>query len=160
MAGYLARCLGQLVVTSIGILTVAFFLVRAIPGDPVLYMLGDYATPEGVAALRTRLGLDHSLADQYLLFVRHAASGDLGASLVTGQPALSEILSSLPWSLTLAVSGLAIAVAIGIPLGIGSAVRQGTWVDLAVTIGSLGGISFPVFWLGLVGILVFAHWVP
>ena len=160
MGRYLARCLGQLAVTGIGIVTVAFFLVRAIPGDPVLYMLGDYATPEGIASLRARLGLDHSLPEQYLLFLRHAVSGDLGASIVTGEPALHEVMSSLPWSLTLALSGLAIAVAIGIPLGISSAVRQGTWIDLAVTIGSLGGISFPVFWLGLVGILVFAHWMP
>jgi peptide/nickel transport system permease protein len=160
MARYLARCALQLAVTGLGIMTVAFFLVRAIPGDPALYMLGDYATPEALAALRGRLGLDRSLLEQYGLFVRHVASGDLGASVVTGQPALTEVLSSLPWSLTLALTGLTLAVAIGIPLGIWSATRQGTWVDLAVTVGSLGGISFPVFWLGLVGILLFSHWLP
>jgi len=160
MPRLLLRCAVQLIVTGIGIVTVAFFLIRAIPGDPVLYMLGDYATPESVAALQTKLGLNHSLLEQYLIFVRHAAMGDLGRSLVTGQPALTEILSSLPWSLTLALSGLAIAVAIGIPLGIVSAVRQGTWIDLAITLGALGGISFPVFWLGIVGILALSFWVP
>jgi ABC-type dipeptide/oligopeptide/nickel transport system permease component len=160
MLRYLAQCAVQLVVTGIGIVTVAFFLVRAIPGDPVLYMLGDYATPDAVMALRARLGLDHSLLEQYLLFVRHAMGGDLGRSIVTGQPALSEILASLPSSLELAVAGIFIAVLVGIPLGIASAVRRGSWVDLTITLAALGGISFPVFWLGLVGILVFSHWLP
>jgi peptide/nickel transport system permease protein len=160
MLGYLVRCAVRLAITSLGIVTVAFFLVRAIPGDPVLYMLGDYATPEAIAALHAKLGLDHSLLQQYLLFVRHAAGGDLGRSTVTGQPALTEIVASLPSSLELAIAGLFVAVLIGIPLGIASAVRQGTWIDLAITLGALGGISFPVFWLGLVGILVFAHWLP
>ncbi len=160
MAKYLARCAIQLAVTGLGIVTVAFFLVRAIPGDPALYMLGDYATPESVAALRAKLGLDQTLLSQYLLFLKHALSGDLGTSIVTGQAALTEVLAALPWSLSLAITGLLIAVALGIPLGIMSAVRQGTWIDLAVTIGSLGGISFPVFWLGLVAILLFAHWIP
>lgn len=160
MAKYLARCALQLVVTGLGIATVAFFLVRAIPGDPALYMLGDYATPEAVATLRAKLGLDRTLVEQYGLFLGRALSGDLGASVVTGRPALTEVVAALPWSLALAVSGMAIAVAVGVPLGILSAVRQGTWVDLAVTIGSLGGISFPVFWLGLVAILLLAHWIP
>lgn len=160
MGRYLVRCAGQLVVTGLGILTVAFFLVRTIPGDPVLYMLGDFATPEGIAALRAKLGLDRSLLEQFGLFIGHALTGDLGSSLVTGQPALTEVVSALPASLALAVSGLAVAVALGIPLGILSAVRQGSWVDLVVTVASLGGISFPVFWLGLVGILVLAHWIP
>jgi peptide/nickel transport system permease protein len=160
MLRYLVRCAVRLAITSLGIVTVAFFLVRAIPGDPVLYMLGDYATPEAIATLHAKLGLDHSLLQQYLLFVRHAAGGDLGRSTVTGQPALTEIVVSLPSSLELAIAGLFVAVLIGIPLGIASAVRQGTWIDLAITLGALGGISFPVFWLGLVGILVFAHWLP
>lgn len=160
MLRYLAQCAIQLAVTSIGIVTVAFFLVRAIPGDPVLYMLGDYATPDAVTALRARLGLDHTTLEQYILFVRHAIGGDLGRSIVTGQPALNEIMASLPSSLELAVAGLFIAVIIGVPLGIGSAVRQGSWIDLAITLCTLGGISFPVFWLGLVGILFFSHWIP
>jgi peptide/nickel transport system permease protein len=86
-------------------------------------------------------------------------TGDLGSSVVTGQPALSEITSSLPSSAALAVLGLLIAVAIGIPLGIMSAVYQGTWIDVAIMLGALAGISFPVFWFGLVAILVFSHWL-
>jgi len=85
-------------------------------------------------------------------------TGDLGTSVVTGQAALTEILHSVPWSISLAVSGMAIAIAIGVPLGVISASRQGTWVDTAVMIVALGGISFLVFWIGLVAILGLSHW--
>ena len=143
----------------LGIVTVAFFLMRAIPGDPATYILGDYATKEALATLRSQLGLDRPVVEQYFIFLGRALSGDLGSSVVTGQPALQEILTSLPSSAALALSGLAVAVAIGVPLGIMSAVRQGTWVDLAIMLGALAGISFPVFWVGLVAILFFAHWL-
>ncbi|MGI9408944.1 MAG: ABC transporter permease, partial [Hyphomicrobiaceae bacterium] len=147
------------IVTMLGIVTVAFFLMRAIPGDPAAYMLGDYATKEALATLRSQLGLDRPVVEQYLIFLGRALTGDLGSSVATGQPALQEILTSLPSSAALAISGLAVAIAIGIPLGIMSAVRQGTWVDLAIMLGALAGISFPVFWVGLVAILFFAHWL-
>jgi ABC-type dipeptide/oligopeptide/nickel transport system permease component len=143
----------------LGIVTVAFFLMRAIPGDPATYILGDYATKEALATLRSQLGLDRPVVEQYFIFLGRALSGDLGSSVVTGQPALQEILTSLPSSAALASSGLAVAIAIGVPLGIMSAVRQGTWVDLAIMLGALAGISFPVFWVGLVAILFFAHWL-
>lgn len=157
MFGYLGRCLTHLIVTIIGIVTVAFFLMRAIPGDPAQYMLGDYATKEALAVLRAQLGLDRSLIDQYLLFVGRAVRGDLGTSVATGQAALTEIVDSLPSSLALAVSGIVVAIAIGVPSGIAAAVRQGTWLDVVIMLVSLGGISFPVFWLGLAAILLFAH---
>lgn len=157
MLGYLGRCLIQLAVTVVGIVTVAFFLMRAIPGDPAAYMLGDYATKEALATLRSQLGLDRSLIEQYGLFLSRALRGDLGVSVATGQPALTEILDSLPSSLALAIAGLLVAVIMGIPAGIASAVRQGTWLDTAIMLVALGGISFPVFWLGLAAIVLFAH---
>lgn len=157
MLGYLGRCLVHLVVTVIGIVTVAFFMMRAIPGDPAQYMLGDYATKEALAALRAQLGLDRSLIDQYLLFISRAVRGDLGTSVATGQPALTEIVDALPSSLALAVVGLLVAIALGVPSGIAAAVRQGSWLDIAIMLVALGGISFPVFWLGLAAILLFAH---
>lgn len=157
MFGYLARCVVQLIVTVVGIVTVAFFLMRAIPGDPAQYMLGDYATKEALATLRAQLGLDRSLIEQYGLFMSRAMRGDLGTSVATGQPALSEILDSLPASASLAVAGLVVAIVLGLPFGIASAVRQGTWLDVAIMLLALGGISFPVFWLGLAAILLFAH---
>lgn len=157
MLSHLGRVLLQLAVTVVGIVTVAFFLMRAIPGDPALYMLGDFATEASLEALRTRLGLDLPVWRQYLLFMERALTGDLGRSVVTGQPALREILGALPWSLSLAVAGLLVAVAVGVPLGILSAIRRGTWVDLGIMLLALVGISFPVFWVGLAAILLFSH---
>jgi peptide/nickel transport system permease protein len=157
MLAYVARCAGQLAVALVGIVTVAFFLMRAIPGDPAIYMLGDFATTEALATLRARLGLDLPVWQQYGMFLASAARGDLGASVVTGQSALAEIWSAVPPSAELAVAGMVIAIAIGVPLGIVAAVRQGTFIDVAVMALALGGISFPVFWLGLVAILFFSH---
>jgi ABC-type dipeptide/oligopeptide/nickel transport system permease component len=154
---YVGRCVLHLAVTIVGIVTVAFFLMRAIPGDPAQYMLGDYATKEALAALRAQLGLDRSLIEQYLLFLGRAVQGDLGTSVATGQPALTEIIDSLPASAALAVAGLFVAIIFGIPAGIAAAVRQGSWLDVAIMVLALGGISFPVFWLGLASILLFAH---
>lgn len=159
MISFLGRRLIQLIITMLGIVTVAFFLMRAIPGDPAAYILGDYATKEALATLRSQLGLDRPVIEQYLIFMGRALTGDLGSSVVTGQPALAEITSSLPSSAALAVLGLLIAIAIGIPLGIMSAVYHGTWVDITIMLGALAGISFPVFWFGLVAILVFSHWL-
>jgi peptide/nickel transport system permease protein len=152
-----ARCLGQLAVALVGIVTVAFFLMRAIPGDPALYMLGDFATTEALATLRARLGLDLPVWQQYFVFLAGAAQGNLGVSVVTGQPALAEIWAAVPPSAALAVAGMLVAVAVGVPLGIIAAVRQGSAVDVLVMLVALGGISFPVFWVGLVAILTLSH---
>ena len=141
----------------VGIVTVAFFLMRAIPGDPALYMLGDFATAEALATLRARLGLDLPVWQQYFVFLAGAARGDLGVSVVTGQPALAEIWAAVPPSAALAVAGMLVAVAAGVPLGIIAAVRQGSAVDVLVMLVALGGISFPVFWVGLVAILTLSH---
>jgi peptide/nickel transport system permease protein len=157
MIVYLARCAGQFAVALVGIVTVAFFLMRAIPGDPALYMLGDFATPEALATLRARLGLDLPVWQQYGIFLARALQGDLGMSVVTGEPALAEILASVPPSASLAVAGMAIAIAIGVPLGVIAAVRQGSAVDVAVMLVALVGISFPVFWVGIAAILFLSH---
>ncbi|NUB05460.1 ABC transporter permease [Azospirillum sp. Vi22] len=155
--------LSQLAITVFGIVTVTFFLVRMIPGDPAQYMLGDYATEEALATLRAQLGLDQPVYVQYGLYVLRAVTGDFGSSVVTGRPALEEILFSLPDSAILAFAGLAVAVAIGIPLGILTAERQGSWSDMLIMIVALFGISFPVFWLGLASVLLFSQelkWFP
>ncbi len=157
MLAYTARRLLLMGITVIGMVTVVFFLLRAIPGDPASYMLGDYATEESVAALKADLGLDRPAWEQYVRFVGRALRGDMGTSVVTGQPAFDEVLQNLPWSSALALSGIIIAVVVGVPLGVISAVRQGTFVDLFVMLGALVGVSFPVFWVGLVCILLFAH---
>ena len=157
MLKYTARRLLLMCITVIGMVTVVFFLLRAIPGDPASYMLGDYATEELVAALKAELGLDRPVWEQYFSFVRRALTGDMGTSVVTGQPAFDEVIQSIPWSAALSISGIVIAVLVGVPMGVMSAVRQGTFADLFVMLGALIGISFPVFWVGLVCILLFAH---
>ena len=157
MVFYIARCAGQFAVALVGIVTVAFFLMRAIPGDPALYMLGDFATPEALATLRARLGLNLPVWQQYGIFLARALQGDLGMSVVTGEPALAEILASVPSSASLAVAGMAIAIAVGVPLGVIAAVRQGSVVDVAVMLIALLGISFPVFWVGITAILLLSH---
>lgn len=160
MLGHVGRTLLRLFVTGLGIASVAFFLMRAIPGDPASFMLGDYATKESITALRAKLGLDEPVWRQYTLFLSHAATGNFGTSVVTGQPALQEVMASIPSSAVLALSGLFIAILIGLPLGIVCAVRNGTWVDVSVMLGALAGISFPVFWMGLAAILLFSYWIP
>lgn len=160
MLGHVGRTLLRLFITGLGIASVAFFLMRAIPGDPASFMLGDYATKESITALRAKLGLDQPVWRQYTLFLSHAATGDFGTSVVTGQPALQEVMASIPSSAVLALSGLFIAILIGLPLGIICAVRHGTWVDVSVMLGALAGISFPVFWMGLAAILLFSYWIP
>ncbi|MEN9590752.1 MAG: hypothetical protein RLZZ481_2538, partial [Pseudomonadota bacterium] len=160
MLGHVGRTLLRLLVTGLGIASVAFFLMRAIPGDPASFMLGDYATKESITALRAKLGLDEPVWRQYTLFLSHAATGNFGTSVVTGQPALQEVMASIPSSAVLALSGLFIAILIGLPLGIVCAVRNGTWVDVSVMLGALAGISFPVFWMGLAAILLFSYWIP
>lgn len=154
---YAAKTLLQLLVLVAGVVTLVFFLIRLIPGDPATAMLGDYATPQAVASLRSELGLDQPLPVQFGRFVARAVTGDLGKSVVTGQPALDEILDSLPNSAALAASGLFIAVVLGVPLGITAARRAGSFVDVATMVVGLLGISFPVFWLGLVAVLLLAH---
>lgn len=160
MLGYIGHCLARLALAVAGIVTIAFFLTRAIPGDPAEYMLGDFATKEAIAQVRAQMGLDQPVLTQYRLFVTHALTGNLGTSIVTKTPAIDEVMASLPPSAALALLGLLVAIVLGVPLGIWSAVRQGTWIDTAVMIGALAGISFPAFWLGIAGILLFAYWLP
>lgn len=163
MERYLLRQVMQLAVTLLGIVTVAFFLVRLIPGDPAQYMLGDYATEQALDALRVSMGLDQPLFWQYAGYLGRAVTGDLGNSVITGRPAVEEVLASLPDSLLLAGAGMVLAVIIGVPLGILTAMRQGSWTDTLMMLVALAGISFPVFWLGLASILLFAQelqWFP
>lgn len=163
MARYLGERLLMMAATVIGIVTVVFFLMRAIPGDPAAYILGNYATPDALSGLRHSLGLDRPLAIQYAMYLGKALRGDLGISVVTQQSALGEVVGSIPPSAALAFAGVAIAVVVGVPLGILSAAKQGSTLDITVMVAALSGISFPVFWIGLAAILLFAHavrWFP
>ncbi len=160
MAKYITMRLLSLVPTLIGVVTVIFLLMRLIPGDPAEYILGDYATERSLARLRSQMGLDLPLVQQYGIFMVKTMQGDLGRSLVSKQPAMQEVLRVFPHSLALSFSGVLIAMVLGIPLGIISAIRQNTYVDYGAMAFALFGISMPTFWLGIVAILLFSFYLP
>lgn len=147
----------------IGISLIAFFMLRALPGDPAQLIAGEMATQEVVESIRAQLGLDRPLYIQYALFVSRLIRLDLGKSARTGQPVIDEIWSRLPNTVLLAVTSTALACLLGIPAGIYSAVRFYTLSDYVVMVLALFGISMPVFWLGLMLIVIFSvklHLLP
>jgi peptide/nickel transport system permease protein len=139
----------------LGVSIVVFVMVRAIPGDPAQILLGQAATPDQVAEVRTRLGLDEPLPIQYLVFIKGALTGDLGDSIVVGQPVTAVLLERFPATLELTLAALLFAVAIGVPVGVIAAVRQYSLLDKITSVVALTGVSMPVFWLALVLVVVF-----
>lgn len=140
-----------------------FVLQRMLPGDPLLVMAGEERDPVVLEQLRHYYGFDQPLPVQFLTWLREVLSGNFGASLRTGEPVLKLIAQTLPVTIQLAVASILIALAIGIPMGIVSAVRKGTWVDTLANMVSLSGLSIPNFWLGIILILVAAvhlRWLP
>ena len=138
-------------------------MVRAIPGDPAQILLGQAATPGQVADVRERLGLDEPLPIQYLVFIKGALTGDLGDSLVVGQPVTAVLLERFPATLELTLAALLFAVAVGVPVGVIAAVRQYSLLDKITSVVALTGVSMPVFWLALVLVVVFTvrvDWLP
>jgi ABC-type dipeptide/oligopeptide/nickel transport system permease component len=159
MIGFVARRLLAALPTLLAVLTLVFLIVRVIPGDPALVILGDQATPEAAAALRGRLGLDRPLLTQYLDFIYSALTGDFGRSLVTSRPILEEVTAVLPHTLDLTIASMAIGVVVGIPAGIAAALHRNGFIDVAARLLSLIGLSFPVFVSGIFLLLAFAlHW--
>jgi peptide/nickel transport system permease protein len=150
----LARVL-QAIPTLFGIVVVTFLLTRALPGDPAAYFAGASATPESIAEIRTKLGLDKSLPHQFGAYLKDLASGDLGESISTGQPVSAELLKRLPASLELTLAALFLSVVIAIPLGVLAAVRQDSWIDQLCRFTVTAGVSLPTFFTGLLRIYVF-----
>ncbi|MFC4160298.1 ABC transporter permease [Chitinimonas lacunae] len=149
--------LGGLLCTLLGITLIAFFVVRAAPGDPVLLMIGERgADPQQYRQAVSRLGLDQPLAAQYAGFVSRASQGDLGNSIVTGRPVGTELLARWPASIELGVAAILLALLVGIPVGVLAAINRNGVFDYLVTAGSLAGYSMPIFWLGLLLILTFS----
>ena len=147
----------------IGVVIVTFLLTRALPGDPAAYFAGPAATKEAVEEVRAKLGLDKSLPEQFVRYVRDLARGDLGTSLTTGQPVASEIRTRLPASAELTLLGLIVSMAIAVPLGILAATRPNSLVDHACRIIATAGVSLPVFFTGLILVYVFYYllgWAP
>jgi len=147
----------------VGVSVVVFVAIRLIPGDPAQLMAGQAATQEVVQQIRQSLGLDQPLPVQYLYFLRNVVRGDLGRSLFNGAPVVEELAQRFPRTVRLALASMAVASLIGIPAGILAATRRSTWVDTAVMLVALAGVSVPVFWLGLNLILLFSvrlQWLP
>jgi peptide/nickel transport system permease protein len=160
---YLIRRLLLTIPVLFGVATLVFSLIHLVPGDPVQAMLGDSASPQDIAELRGRLGLDRPLLVQYGAFLKGVTRGDLGASLRTNQAVTAAIMERMPATLELALAAMSVAILISIPLGILAAVRAGTRVDLAATTLALVGISMPNFWLGPLLAILFSvtlGWLP
>lgn len=163
MFRYVIKRLLSILPVLVGISLIVFLLLRALPGDPAQVIAGELASRESVEAIRTQLGLDKPLYVQYAIFVSNLARFNLGKSARTGQPVISEIWSRLPNTVLLAVISTALACLLGIPAGILSAVRHYSLSDYVVMVFALFGISMPVFWLGLMFIIVFSvklHLLP
>jgi peptide/nickel transport system permease protein len=156
---YLARRLLLLVPVLVGVSVVVFLVLHLSPGDPAEIMLGSQATQEDLARLRRELGLTEPLHVQYLHWVAHVARGDLGRSLWMKRPVLDEVLNRYKATLVLTASGLLLSTLGGIALGVASAVRPHSFLDRMSAVTSLFGASMPVFWLGIVLMVVFSLWL-
>ncbi|HWO03519.1 MAG TPA: ABC transporter permease, partial [Methylomirabilota bacterium] len=160
MLTYVARRLLLAVPVLLGVVFVVMLTVELIPGDAVALMLGEHATPEAVARLRDYLGLDKPLMVRYAAYVGHVARGDLGRSIQQNRPVVDELADAWPATLELTAAALMLAAAAGVAAGVVSAVWPNSLFDAVARIGSLFGLSMPVFWTGLVLIVIFALWLP
>jgi ABC-type dipeptide/oligopeptide/nickel transport system permease component len=160
---YLLRRIIGVPLTALAVLTVLFFLLRIVPGDPAILILGEFASPERVEALHRELGLDRPLIVQYVQYLGDVVRGDFGRSLRSGRPVLSEITEVLPHTVILASGAILIAILCGIPLGVFAAVHRGRTADASASLLCLVGQSMPIFLLGLGLLLVFSYylgWLP
>ena len=139
----------------IGVVIVTFLLTRVMPGDTASYFAGPAATPQAIAEIKTKLGLDKPLPVQFANYVSDLAHGNLGTSLTTGRPVSTEIAARLPASGELTLCGLILALVVAVPLGILAAVKQGSWIDHTCRIVTTAGVSLPVFFTGLVLVYIF-----
>ncbi len=164
MLKFLLKRIGLLVPTFIGITIIAFGFVRVLPGDPVLLMAGERGlSTERYQALLKEFGYDRPLWRQYLDYLGDLLRGDFGQSLVTKKPVLTEFFALFPATVELSLCAMIIAVAIGIPAGVFAATRRGSFVDQAIMGTALVGYSMPIFWWGLLLIIVFSgtlQWTP
>ena len=158
-AGRRARSIGSFVLvvalTYLGLLAVTFFIGRVIPVDPVLAIVGDRAPEHVVQRVREELGLNKPLLTQFGIYLQNAAQGDFGTSVLTANPVLDDIKRTFPATLELATVGIIIGAGLGIPLGVWAAVRRGGAADHAVRVMGLVGYSVPIFWLGLMALVLF-----
>jgi peptide/nickel transport system permease protein len=155
LAWAVLRFLLMAAITFLGLIAVTFFIGRVIPIDPVLAIVGDRAPHSVVEAARKQYGFDLPLWQQFFLYVKKALTGDFGTSVLSTYPVMQDIRRVFPATVELATFGTVIGLVLGIPLGVLAAVKRGSLVDQAVRIIGLIGYSMPIFWLGLLGLLIF-----
>jgi peptide/nickel transport system permease protein len=163
MGNYVSRRLFQLIPTLFGVYTLAFFLMRVLPGDAAKYLAGFRGNAAALAALRAKMNLDEPVLNQYVSFLARLVRFDLGNSFITGQPVTEMVGAAIPVTLQLALMATLLALAIGIPLGVLSALRKDTLIDNGMRILAVFGASVPTFWLGIQLQIVFGlnlKWLP
>jgi peptide/nickel transport system permease protein/oligopeptide transport system permease protein len=163
MLTLLARRALLLIPTLFGVLVVVFLLLYVAPGDPVLAMVGERADEATIARLRAELRLDDPLLSQFTHYALGVVQGDLGNSYVTGRPILGDLLERFPRTLLLAGAAMLLAIVLGVSVGVACAVRPNGWFDRITLAATYLGISFPVYWIGLLLIVTFSvslRWFP
>ena len=160
MFGYFIRRVSLLIPTFLGITIVAFGFVRILPGDPVLLMAGERGlTPERYEKLLNEFGYNRPIWEQYFDYLWKLLHGDMGYSLVTKQPVFSEFFTLFPATVELAICAMLLAILLGLPAGIISASKRVSFSDQAIMGTALVGYSMPIFWWGLLLIIVFSGWL-
>ncbi|MGF1552156.1 MAG: ABC transporter permease [Paracoccaceae bacterium] len=163
IARKLGGVLGSLALTFLGLTAITFFIGRVMPVDPVLAIVGDRASAEVYDRVYRELGLDEPIWWQYLLFMGDLLRGDLGTSIQTSRPVLDDLMRFFPATLELATAATLVGAGLGVPLGVVAAVNQGRAIDHVVRVVALIGYSAPIFWLGMIALLVFyaqLGWAP
>ena len=164
MRTYFIKRLLEMVPTILMITLVVFIMMRSIPGDPVVAMLGDAYTQEDAERVRHDYGLDKPVVVQYLIWLGKLVQGDWGTSILTGRPVLQDVMIRLPVTFELIVLSMGVALAIAIPAGIIGALRQNTWADYTATSVAMIGVSIPEFFIGVLLLLIFSiglgGWLP
>jgi ABC-type dipeptide/oligopeptide/nickel transport system permease component len=160
MLAYSIKRILTTIPTLFVVLTITFVLVRIAPGDPAEVRLGDYATKEAVETLRKEMGLDKPMYYQYLQTLKGLIRGDFGKSMVNGRPISNDLKRAIPYTLELTLFGIFFGALIGIPTGVISAIKRNTFTDYLARILSLGGLSMPTFFLGILLMLIFSIQFP
>jgi peptide/nickel transport system permease protein len=163
MLNYLIKRLLSTIPVLIGISLLLFFMLRMLPGDPAQVLAGQMATPQEIENIRHQLGMDRPIYEQYVVYLGRLVHFDLGRSARTQNPVIKEIWARLPNTMLLAMIAITLACLFGIPAGIISAVKPYSWIDYLVSTSALFGLSMPVFWLGLMLVVVFSvilKWLP
>lgn len=159
MINYIIKRLLLSIPTIFGVIFIVMLTIELVPGDPVELMLGEHATKEAVENVRTALGLDKPLLTRYFMYLKNLTKGDMGRSIRENRLVSKEISDVWPATLKLTIAAMVIALSMGVMLGIFSAVKPNSYFDGTNRIISLLGLSMPVFWIGLVMIVIFAYWL-